>query len=265
VTERDLMAALVEEFGAVAAAMLGGEPRLEPNEEGLSPVLCLPFSVTGSLAGRVTVAVAAEDASKLAALVLGFDEPPADDIITDSLQEMAQQMASSITVKEGPAIKVTVSGPVEPASSAAGGSGWYQLTLGDLQTRIAAWHELTVQMKAAPVAAPTPAPPIPQSGPPTSRPAVAASSQAPNNLELILDIELPLWVRFGETAMSLQALTKLGPGSTLDLERSPDDPVDVMVNNTVIARGEVVVVAGNYGVRVTEVVSTTDRIRSMAG
>ena len=65
--------------------------------------------------------------------------------------------------------------------------------------------------------------------------------------------------------MTLQALTKLGPGTTLDLERSPDDPVDVMVNNTVIARGEVVVVAGNYGVRVTEVVSASDRIRSMAG
>jgi flagellar motor switch protein FliN/FliY len=47
--------------------------------------------------------------------------------------------------------------------------------------------------------------------------------------------------------------------------RAPEDLVDVMVNNTVIARGEVVVVAGNYGVRVTEVMSTTDRIRSMAG
>jgi len=65
--------------------------------------------------------------------------------------------------------------------------------------------------------------------------------------------------------MTLQALTKIGPGTTLDLERSPDDPVDMMVNNTVIARGEVVVVAGNYGIRVTEVVSPTERIRSLAG
>jgi flagellar motor switch protein FliN len=262
VNERDLMVAFVEEFGAVAAAMLGGEPQLEPHEEGLSSVLCLPFAVAGSLEGRVTVGVTAEDASKLAALVLGFDEPPADDVIVDSLQEMAQQMASAVTVKHGPAVKVTVGGPIASMPAATGGAGWFLLTLGDLQARIAAWHELkAVQQQAAPVAAPSLSP----VGPPPPRPAAVAGTQAPHNLELILDIELPLWVRFGETAMTLQALTKLGPGTTLDLERSPDDPVDVMVNNTVIARGEVVVVAGNYGVRVTEVVSTTDRIRSLAG
>jgi flagellar motor switch protein FliN len=262
VNERDLMAALVEEFGAVAAAMLGGEPQLETHDAGVSSVLCMPFSVAGSLEGRVTVGIAAEDASKLAAIMLGFDEPPADDVITDSLQEMAQQMASAITVKHGPAVKVTVGGSIEAATPPSGGAGWFLLTLGELRARIAGWHELKAgQQQAAPVAAPTPAP----AGPPPRPAAAVTGIQSPHNLELILDIELPLWVRFGETAMSLQALTKLGPGTTLDLERSPDDPVDVMVNNTVIARGEVVVVAGNYGVRVTEVVSTTDRIRSLAG
>jgi len=72
-------------------------------------------------------------------------------------------------------------------------------------------------------------------------------------------------VRFGQTAMTLQALSRLGPGTTIDLDRSPEDPVDVLVNNTIVARGEVVVVSGNYGVRVTEVVSTSARIRSMGG
>jgi len=63
--------------------------------------------------------------------------------------------------------------------------------------------------------------------------------------------------------MALQALTRLGPGSIIDLERSPDDPVDVLISGKVVARGEVVVVAGNYGVRITEVISPADRIRSL--
>jgi len=49
----------------------------------------------------------------------------------------------------------------------------------------------------------------------------------------------------------------------IDLDRSPDEPVEVLINDKVVARGEVVVVAGNYGVRVTEVVSAADRIRTL--
>ena len=68
-------------------------------------------------------------------------------------------------------------------------------------------------------------------------------------IDVILDIELPLVVRFGRTELPLRALARLGPGSLIDLGRSADDPVDVLVSNRVVARGEVVVVGGNYGVR----------------
>jgi flagellar motor switch protein FliN/FliY len=96
------------------------------------------------------------------------------------------------------------------------------------------------------------------------RASVSAAPAPPfDNLDVILDIELPLTVRFGRTEMTLQALTQVGPGSVIDLDRSPDEPVEVLVNEKVIARGEVVVVAGNYGVRVTEVTSAADRIRSL--
>ena len=63
--------------------------------------------------------------------------------------------------------------------------------------------------------------------------------------------------------MPLSALTRLGPGSVIDLGRSPDDPVDVLVNGKVLARGEVVVVSGYYGVRITEILGAADRIRSL--
>lgn len=84
-----------------------------------------------------------------------------------------------------------------------------------------------------------------------------------SRIDVILDIDLPVVVRFGHTELPLRTLTRLGPGSVIDLGRSPDDPVEVMVSDRVIARGEVVVVGGNYGIRILDVVSTTERMRSM--
>ena len=95
--------------------------------------------------------------------------------------------------------------------------------------------------------------------------ALVPGATAPANLDLILDIDLPLTVRFGETELSLHSLTRLAAGSIIDLGRSPDDPVDVLVNGRLIARGEVVVVAGNYGVRIVEVISPADRLSTVAG
>jgi flagellar motor switch protein FliN len=90
----------------------------------------------------------------------------------------------------------------------------------------------------------------------------AQATAVPANLDVILDIDLPLSVRFGQTEMTVEALTRLGPGSLIDLERSPEDPVDVLVNGRLVARAEVVVVEGSYGVRILEVVSAADRVRS---
>jgi flagellar motor switch protein FliN len=82
-------------------------------------------------------------------------------------------------------------------------------------------------------------------------------------LDVIMDIDLPLVVRFGRTELPLKALTALGPGSVIDLGRAPDDPVEVLISNRVVARGDVVIVGGNYGVRVRDVVSPAERARSL--
>ena len=79
--------------------------------------------------------------------------------------------------------------------------------------------------------------------------------------ELLLDVELPLSVSFGRTALKLQDAMKLITGSLIELDRSISDPVELLVNNCVIARGEVVVVEGNYGVRITEIISQRERLQ----
>jgi len=96
----------------------------------------------------------------------------------------------------------------------------------------------------------------------TRHPAVVPDSPA-DRIDVILDIDLPLIVRFGRTELPLRTLARMGPGSLIDLGRSADDPVEVLVSNRVVARGEVVIVGGNYGVRILDVVSPKERIRSM--
>jgi flagellar motor switch protein FliN len=100
---------------------------------------------------------------------------------------------------------------------------------------------------------------------PTGSRGPAAGAAAAGRLDVILDIDLPVVVRFGYTQMPIRALSRLGPGSLIELGRSPDDPVEVLVSNRVVARGEVVIVGGNYGVRILDVTSQSERARSMEG
>jgi flagellar motor switch protein FliN/FliY len=79
--------------------------------------------------------------------------------------------------------------------------------------------------------------------------------------ELLLDVELPVSVSFGRATLRLSEALNLVSGSLVELDRALADPVDLLVNNYIIARGEVVVVDGNYGVRLTEIVSHLERLQ----
>jgi flagellar motor switch protein FliN len=81
-------------------------------------------------------------------------------------------------------------------------------------------------------------------------------------MDLLLDVELPVSILFGRADVRLQDVLKLNTGSIVELDRSISEPVDIIVNNCVIARGEVVVVEGNYGVRIGEIVSRQERLRT---
>jgi flagellar motor switch protein FliN/FliY len=81
----------------------------------------------------------------------------------------------------------------------------------------------------------------------------------------ILDVELPIAVSIGSTQLPLREILKLTTGSIVELDRLITDPVDILVNKCIIARGEVVVIEGNYGVRILQVVSRSERLALRAG
>jgi flagellar motor switch protein FliN/FliY len=91
-------------------------------------------------------------------------------------------------------------------------------------------------------------------------PAASAPARTGGTFDLVLDVELPLLVRFGRAVLTLKTLAGLGPGSIVDVGRSPDDPVELVVSDKVIAYGEVVIVDGSYGLRITSLVSRPDRL-----
>lgn len=84
-----------------------------------------------------------------------------------------------------------------------------------------------------------------------------------HNIDMLLDVTLPISIELGRTNMPIQDILNLGPGSIVELSKLAGEPVDLLVNNKMIARGEVVVVDENFGIRVTSMVSQEDRIKSL--
>jgi flagellar motor switch protein FliN len=267
--QQELISGLGTELASVVSALLGSGASAVPGAGPLVPGWRVTCAISGPLAGSITLAVSDADATALARRLMGMDEDPPPDAVIDTLGEVVGQAAGGLgqqPVAGGARIRVegaAQKGAALPNEDPA----VFDVAMEDgTSLRFGCWIALRAGEGAATGPVP-PAPTMPLSAAPSGvagRPAVPPLPAPPlDNLDVILDIELPLTVRFGRTEMTLQALTQVGPGSVIDLDRSPDEPVEVLVNEKVIARGEVVVVAGNYGVRVTEVTSAADRIRSL--
>src|SRR3954454_9204688 len=79
-------------------------------------------------------------------------------------------------------------------------------------------------------------------------------------LDLLLDVPLDVSVELGRTRLSVQDLLGLGPGSVIELDKIAGEPLDILVNDRLVARGEAVVVNDKFGVRITDIVSQSERI-----
>jgi flagellar motor switch protein FliN len=104
----------------------------------------------------------------------------------------------------------------------------------------------------------------PAVAPPASDPAGASPSPAMSpGVELLLDVELAATLRFGCRELPLSEILELGPGDVVELDRHVADPVDLIVGDKIVARGEVVLVNGNFGLRVTEVAAPRKRLEGI--
>lgn len=84
-----------------------------------------------------------------------------------------------------------------------------------------------------------------------------------NGAELLRDIELDATLQFGSREMRLREILELGPGDVVELDRHVSEPVDLVVSDRIVARGEVVVVQGNFALRITQVATPKLRLESI--
>jgi flagellar motor switch protein FliN/FliY len=90
------------------------------------------------------------------------------------------------------------------------------------------------------------------------------SAISDKNLDLLLDVELEVSIRFGKRQMMLKDVLELNSGALVELDRRVRDPIELLLGGKVIARGEAVIVDGNYGIRITEIISPSQRLAEIA-
>lgn len=123
---------------------------------------------------------------------------------------------------------------------------------------------------AAPAAAPAPAP-APAAAPSAAAPAAAsvfkplagATSGQGTDIDLIMDVPVQLTVELGRTRLTIKNLLQLGQGSVVELDGLAGEPMDIFVNGYLIAQGEVVVVEEKYGIRLTDIITPSERINRL--
>ncbi|HEX3819445.1 MAG TPA: FliM/FliN family flagellar motor switch protein [Candidatus Sulfotelmatobacter sp.] len=209
---------------------------------------------SGALRGEMSFRLPAASAAPLAQLFMGEAPAPAAgatgeqrEAVVELLRQVGGLVSTAIKEVWGETqlhLEASASGPSWPASSSA----WVRA---EKENATPLWIELHLSAALAAALRPERTEPAPH------KPAAALATPSPETenakLDLLMDIELGVVLRFGARRLLLREVVELTPGSVIELDREVQDPVDVLLDGRIIARGEVVVLDGHYGFRVTEV------------
>lgn len=244
----------------VTAAPAAAEPAAEPGPDALSWLQGL------DLGPRARFAVSAPAASwrglgvaPLVALgeVAGADDETARSTYLEYLAQLGGMAASALSEQAGRQVL-----PIDGQETLEWPTGWLERTvelqLGD--------SRFPVRFAVAPDFFGDAGPEQPDEAPGAERghdSEATALVQRSGTFDLLLEVELAVSISFGRAMVPLRDVARLTSGSVVELNRTISDPVEVIVNNCVIARGEVVVVEGNYGVRIQQIISPRERLRTL--
>lgn len=224
----------------------------------------LTITAAGNVRGEMSVRVPASSMVQLAKLLTGANTA-ASEVSADSrsaVEEFFRQVAGHVVTSARPKgleIQLTTV-PGEAPTWSPGASGWICSGLGaphQLQVEwklssalatglVSSWQEQAASLPAA-VAEETEARP--------TKSAEAINTKLPAKLDLLMDVELDVALRFGGRNILLKEILELGPGAVLELDRDIQDEADLLLDGRLIARGEVVAVEGNFGLRITEILA----------
>jgi flagellar motor switch protein FliN/FliY len=207
----------------------------------------------GALRGEMSFRIPRAEVLGVAQLFLGETQdaavefkPDYQEAVEELLRQVAGHAATALKPRWGELQLRLESGA--PPSWSPGASGWLASGSGTKCRLVLEW-QLSAALHAALVAASRP--------PPESKPAEPDRDRGggEGNLDLLMDVQLEVTLRFGERSMLLRDVLQLGEGSVVELDREVEEPVDLLLDGKLIARGEVVMVDGNYGLRIQEMVT----------
>lgn len=232
---------------ALISQALAGEPRLVEVDAETRDRRGLAFciEVSGEVSGNFTVEL---DPAMIEAPLLGegVDQASAWE---DVLREVAEAAAGELSSASGQSCRIGDCHSVMPHGV---NTRLFQLT-----SSIGSWPIFVKdELRTKPASADPPLESTMQGG---KEPFPVSKS----GLDLLLDVELEAALRFGCCEMPLGEILELGPGDVVELDRHISDPVDLIVGDKIVARGEVVLVNGNFGLRVTEVSAPQNRLESI--
>lgn len=234
---------------------LSPEPLPAAESPEAAPDAFYTVACSGTVRGEMLVRIPSATGATMAQMFMGATDPPAT-ALNDELKEGLVELLRQIAGQAATSLKASLGGEVQLQVSAAASPSWPPAATVILRTPTGAETSLMIEIQisaallaalqtrveqaSAPAPVPSPAPrPVP--------PPFAGS------YERLMDVGLEVKLRFGTRRMILRDVLALSAGSVVELDRKLQAPADLLLDGRVVAQGEVVVVDGKYGLRVTEV------------
>ncbi len=225
-------------------------------QEAEAECVIVRFSAVAPLAGELLISMPREHAVRLADLFLGNGADTAGEWTSErqeALDELLRQVVGDVQTSLKPrAVAIAFTFKAEPpAKSATGEKRTYECR-SDAGESLSFIVIITPELAAALGEAPRPSAP-----PPLPVPRVG---ELDSSLELLMDVELAATLRFGRRRMVMREILELNSGAVVELDRQVQEPVELLIDGKVVARGELVIVDGSYGIRVTQVLAPSQRM-----
>jgi flagellar motor switch protein FliN len=242
----------------------------------------MEIAVAKALQGNMALLTSEEGALTLAQVLVSepvdisvpFDKDRRD-AFEELLRQVLGQVATTLKKATGGEVELKPTGSAEPSWTAASRMGIriksekfeaIQLVLlvnEELLKSLVPPPETTSSAAPSSSAAPPAAPPAVPPAAPKADTSAQESATRSSNLELLLDVRLEATIRFGQKQMLLREILELHPGTAVALDRQVEEPVELLVGGRVVAQGDVVIVDGNYGLRITAILTPQKRVEAL--
>lgn len=276
----DFIELFISETRATIEGLTGDSPNItelgaSDSVSIASPMALITIDVSGDASGKMMLAIPPEMATALVDMMMAGEGESKTDMNEDDL-DGTKEIASNIAGAMGTALSaqnllpklsltaskisfISESEDVDVEDFAHGVTFSFKTAAIDSEFKLILDHSVEASLQPKPEAETMSVPA------PTSIAGADLSSDEMRNMALLKEVKLPVTVRIGSKKMLLKDVINMDIGSVIELNQLANDPLDLLVDNHVIAQGEVVIVDGNFGIQITYIGSKRDRLNQLKG